>query len=524
MTDTRIAEKEKETRLKRDFANKLLSRLHLLDKASEKDISVILEQCTETLDGDYDVSLKCDYADILYRIAFRDDMSLEKCWQIYRNLSVAFFLTPGLKLRIGSLDELYRLIFLFVKEMTDSGSRPFIPQSDRNNTVVMITSQFLAEGHAPTRRVLDYSYTFQHDLGMEIIIINDGGTHYFNFSELTGQRINNFIEKYNELDVYEYRGERFKFFQVGDYMPNLVVIRELVDTIHKIKPALVYNISGSSLVADLCDDFTTVASLPCAYSLPVSCCTNLLIGRRLEGSALEQVKIQSGKIDRNHLPAGRASIEPYQRAIETRFNYVPADPGVEYTRAQFGIADNDFVACVIGNRLNKELSIDFIRALSEAVIEDESHNNSESDFRTLRIAFVGPNISEKDIFDRLSEEEKKYMDHFVCTGGLPGASAFTKITDLTLNPEREGGGRAAFEGFVFGKPAVSLRVGDAYWAGPREFGVDTWEEYSKRLLKLKNDPLYYAEMSQLALKRAGELSDITATQRKLLVDLDIIKE
>ena len=521
MTDTRIAEKEKETRLKRDFANKLLSRLHLLDKASEEDISVILEQCTETLDGDYDVSLKCDYADILYRISFRDDMSLEKCWQIYWNLSSAFFLTPGLKLRTGSLDELYRHIFLFVKEMTNSGNRPFIPQSDRNNTVVMITSQFLAEGHAPTRRVLDYSYTLQHDLGMKVIIINDGGTHYFNFSELTGQQIKNFIEEYNELDVYEYRGERFTFFQVGDYMPNLAVIRELVDTIHKIKPALVYNISGSSLVADLCDDFTTVASLPCAYSLPVSCCTNLLIGRRLEGSALEQVKIINGKFDRNLLPAGRAHIEPYQRAIETRYNFVPADPGIKYTRDQFGIDETDFVACVIGNRLNKEMSIDFIRALSEAIIEDKALRSSKSDFRTLKIVCVGPDISKEDILNRLPDEGKKYLDHFVCTGGLPGASAFTKITDLTLNPEREGGGRAAFEGFVFGKPAVSLRVGDAYWAGPREFGVDTWEDYSKRLLKLKNDPSYYAEMSQLALERASQLSDITATQRKLLVDLEV---
>ena len=203
---------------------------------------------------------------------------------------------------------------------------------------------------------------------------------------------------------------------------------------------------------------------------------------------------------------------------------MPADPGVEYTRAQFGIADNDFVACVIGNRLNKELSIDFIRALSEAIIEDETLRSSESDFRTLKIACVGPNISEKDILSLLPEEGKKYRDHFVCTGGLPGASAFAKIADLTLNPEREGGGRAAFEGYTFGKPSVSLRMGDAYWAGPREFGVDTWEEYSEKLLKLKNDPSYYAEMSQLAIERAGELADITATQRKLLVDLDVFEE
>ncbi|MBO4505034.1 MAG: hypothetical protein J5728_01250, partial [Lachnospiraceae bacterium] len=87
--------------------------------------------------------------------------------------------------------------------------------------------------------------------------------------------------------------------------------------------------------------------------------------------------------------------------------------------------------------------------------------------------------------------------------------------------ERSGGGRAAFEGYTFGKPSVSLRKGDAYWAGVYEFGAETWKDYTELVLKLKTDTAFYAEMSKLARKRAEELSDITATQQKMLEDLGI---
>ncbi len=116
---------------------------------------------------------------------------------------------------------------------------------------------------------------------------------------------------------------------------------------------------------------------------------------------------------------------------------------------------------------------------------------------------------------------EKCRDRFVFTGPLEGASAFVKLADITLNPERSGGGRAAFEGYCFGKPSVSLRKGDAYWAGVYEFGAQTWKDYTELILKLKSDTTFYAEMSELARRRAAELSDITATQRKMLDDLGI---
>ncbi len=500
----------------RDIAEKILADTQILNKISAEDAGLIMKDCCTIIGGDYDIGLKCDYADILYRIAFREDMSLEKCWQIYWNLNRAFFVTAGLQLRSGSLDELYCYIFDFVKSLINMSARPFIPADRRRaDRVVMITSQFLKVGHAPTRRVLDYSYTLQHEFGMQVTIINDGGMHYYEHPELEGVVSFNFLDEYNSADHIDYRGERFEFLQIGALMPDIDVIAQLIDIVYSINPAFVFNIGGSSLAADLCDSFTTVASLPCAFSLPVSCCSNLLLGRRLEGDAKAQADGAAADIDTRLLPPGRGPIMPYQRVIETRFNYVFNDPGVTYTRESFELGAEDFVACAVGHRLNDEISEDFIRAVSEAVAKD-------SGSRALKIVFVGNLASNERILDMVPEDiREKCRDRFVFTGPLEGASAFVKLADITLNPERSGGGRAAFEGYCFGKPSVSLRKGDAYWAGVYEFGAQTWKDYTELILKLKSDTTFYAEMSELARRRAAELSDITATQRKMLDDLGI---
>ena len=519
----------------RTVAAKILENPQVLDTVSEKDAGLIMKDCCTIIGGEFDIGLKCDYADILYKLAFRDDMSLEKCWQIYWNLNRAFFVNAGLKLRRGSLDELYLYILDFVKSMTDTEVRHFIPKEKRrSDRAVIITSQFLKTGHAPTRRVLDYSYTFQHEFGIQVTIINDGGMHYYQYPELEGIVNFNFLEEYNSADHIDYRGERFEFLQVGTKMPDINVISQLADIVYSINPAFVLNIGGSSLAADLCDSFTTVASLPCAFTLPVSGCSNMLLGRRLEGDAKAQADAASKDIDRKLLPDGRGPIRPYQRVIETRFNYVFNEPDVVYTREQFGIGEEDFVGCVVGHRLDDEVGEDFVRAVSAAVAADFGQDDMEkaqvntvqncenTSRRPIKIVFVGNVASRERILNMIPEEIRgKCRNRFVFTGSLEGASVFVKLADITMNPERSGGGRAAFEGYWFGKPSVSLRKGDAYWAGTHEFGADTWKDYTELILKLRSDRTFYGEMSKLARARAEELSDINATQKKLLEDLGI---
>ncbi|MBR5732853.1 MAG: hypothetical protein IKX80_05355 [Lachnospiraceae bacterium] len=517
----------------RKTAAAILADPQKLSTISMDDAKMVMKDCCTIIGSDADIALKCDYADILYRIAFREDMSLEQCWQIYWNLNRAFFVTDGLKLRQGSLDELYGYIFDFVKSMIDMSARPFISKEKRNGKrAVVITSQFLKVGHAPTRRVLDYSYTLQHEFGMQVTIINDAGMHYYLHPELEGVVEFNFLDEYCTADHIDHRGERFEFLQIGTLMPDLSVIGQLTDIIYSINPAFVFNIGGSSLVADLCDGFTTVASLPCAFTLAVSRCSNLLLGRRLEGDAKAQADAAFADIGRDLLPPGRGPIQQYQRVIETCFNYVYTDPGVTYTREQFGLSEDDFVACAVGHRLDDEINESFMEAVSEAVAADIGRTDAgsaesgqaqgDNARRKLRIVFVGAIESQERIIAMIPEKiREKCRERFVFTGPLEGASAFVKLADITLNPERSGGGRAAFEGYCFGKPSVSLRKGDAYWAGVYEFGAQTWKDYTELIFKLKTDSAFYAEMSKLARKRAEELSDITATQRKMLEDLGI---
>ena len=506
------------------LASKLLKDRKVLLTYPESQADQILNAGCGILYGQYDVSLKSKFADIIYTIAFRDDQSLEKCWQIYWTLNRCFFLTPGLELSEGNLDELYGHIFDFIKSMTDENTRPFIPKEKRSNRVVVVASQFLGVDHAPTRRVLDYSYAIQHDLGMQVIIINDACLHYYLCPELGPGWVPTFADSYDQIDEISYLDEKFSFLQVSVLMPNIETIDNLANMIFSLKPAFVFNIGGSSLVADMCDDFTTVASLPCAYSLSVSRCSNLVLGRSLEGDVKAQADGADGNADRKLLPPGRGPVRPYQRVVETTYNFAIADPEVEYTREQFGIGDDDFVACVVGNRLAEEISSEFVTAVCDAISADSVQNEVNASKRTLKVVFIGPGVSKETVIPLMPEEcRDRIWERFIFTGSLKGASAFLKISDLTLNPERLGGGRSAFEGFWYGKPSVTLRMGDVYWAGIREFGVDSWQEFSDRIVRLKNDTAFYEKMSKQARARAEEISDIANTQKKLLKDLEVIE-
>ncbi len=542
---------ETRTALLKNAAYMCTNRKALL-ACTKADADLIMSDCCRIIGGDFDNELKSAYLNVLYLIAFREDMSLEECWQIYWNINRALFVNFNLQLNVGKLDELYRYIFEFVKSNIDySGKilrqrkddKPFTGKCDRtqnestdcsskcdksnrqNKRVVMVTNQFLREGHAPTRRVLDYSYTLQHDLGYSVTIINEAGMHYYENDALAGVVTFNFIDEYSSLASYEYRGERFEFLQIPGRMPNLGVLQQLVDIIYEINPVLVYNIGASCLTSDLCDDFATVVTLPCSFDLPISVCSNLLIGRELErvlpasgdgniaslsAGNSENILVQNSQNILVRLPAGHSPLLASQRVIETVFNYDFKTAAESYTREQFTIPEGVFLMCSVGHRLGEEIGKEFINCVAKALCGDPD----------IWFAIVGKIDDKEAVLSMIDDEfANRCKDRIVFTGALSGASSFIKLADLTLNPDRSGGGRAAFEGYYYGKPSVSLRKGDAYYAGGVDFGVDSYSEYTDTILKYASDKVYYSEMSEKAKVRAGLLGDMTATQKKMLEEV-----
>lgn len=469
-------------------ADSYLARRTEFSKLPLEEQKFLMKDSCLILGSDAENTLKSKFMSILYALAFLEERSLEECWQIYWNINRALFLNHNLKLIDGNLETLYRFIFYFVKENLDYTGKTFRMLSERNQKkVIMTTSQFLSIGHAPTTRILDYSYTLKKELGYDPLILNDAGMNYYKQDHLAGVADFNFLAEYSEKDYIYYKGEKFEFFQVGMRMPNLSVMQYLLDSIYEMNPLFVYNIGGSSLVSDLCTSFVTTMSLPCAFQIPVSCSSYLLLGRELNRQDEEKL----------------ARLEIGQNVIETNFNYLFRESKKVYTREEFGIPKEAFVLSVVGNRLDEEVQEDFL-ALIKRVLETK-----EMDFH---VVFVGGMKQQERILSGIGAEAFKI--HF--TGSIPDASEFIRLTNLNLNPDRSGGGRAAFEAFYYGIPAVSLRKGDAYYAGGYQFGCEDYEEYYELICRYAKDPAFYYVQGEKAKERANLLSDMTKTQERLL--------
>ena len=476
-------------------AGRLLKEEGLLANCSRDVLNAIMKDCTKILGSDADNDIKQIYLNVLYRAAFRDDMSLEECWQIYHDIDRSMFVNNALTLEEGSLNTLYRLIFDFVHASIDYTGKEFRPYSKRDGKrIVMLTSQFLRIGHAPTRRILDYSYVLQHELGYRVVIINDAGMNYYK-SESLGDDIGfTFIEEFNDADTVSHKGETFEFFQVDCLMPDLGMLQKLIDLIYELNPVLVYNIGGSCLTSDLCDDFTTVCSLPCNFDLPVATCKNLLLGRPLDN--LENVK--------------NADILQNQTVYETVFNYVMNESGADYDPSSFmkkELADKYrrdelTIAGAVGYRLGRELDKEYIEMLGRLLAECQN-----------TVVFLVGEIEESS---PAREYIKALGDRVICTGLLKGAEGLIKHFDVILNPNRSGGGRSIFEANYYGIPAVSLRTGDGYCAGGADCGADDYDEYVRRTVRLLTDSSYRRMEGDKAKRRAGELADMTETQREVL--------
>lgn len=464
------------------IADYFLEHLENLDKMAVDESRNIMWLISLAAVESDEISLKNKCLNLLYQCCFYlKRIEIEELWNIYWILNRALFADYRVKLE-GNLYELYRFVYQRVR----SSVRGIYEKTDDVNEelVIMVTNQFLGDGHAPTIRTMDYAYTLATALQKQVMILNDASFHFYPCPWLAQNIEPSYIEEYNNIRKLRYKDLEIPFLQFSGYMPNIEGINEMLQRIYQFRPGLVYNVGAPCLVADLCTMFTKTVSFPCSTDIPTSMCEYLLLGRELEDKDREQIEL----------------LEPYQKIIETVVNYELAENSLEYERSEFGIQEDSFVIAVVGNRLDSEISNDFIASMEQVL--------NHHDVYYLIIGLV------KDINRIRSGITKPERVHFA--GNLEGAGQAIKLCNVYCNPKRSGGGRSSFEALAHGVPVVTLKYGDVYYTCGKEFGLDTYEDFQERINLYISDEAYYKSAKEKALERAGILSDLTGTQRKIL--------
>lgn len=423
-------------------------------------------------------------AQLFYESCLHLDLDLKEKWEIYWHLTSYKFDRHGRGKNIN-LEKLYKHIFYAVKERVMESGWTEIEKKD-SNLIVIVTSQMLGLGHAPTRRVVDYAYAISSGMGKEVVIVNDSGLHYEQY-----QYLNFMNEKYSyepEWDgesIWPYKDKKFLFKQLKGLQPDIDELKETLEEIYQLKPELVYNIGGSSLLTDLCGIFTRTACFPCSSDIPRTMSQNLFVGRKLNEQDNDRLE----------------SLECWQKVYETVINYQMAESERSYSRSQFGIDEDAFLIGIVGNRLRAEVNDTFTDMI----------NQIAGNIEGVHFLLMGKDENMENI-----KETIKYPENVHFVGRVEDAASAIKLCDLYCNPMRTGGGRSSFEALAQGVPVVTFEEGDVYYTCGEAFGVKNREEYIDRVVHYIRHPEYRKKMSTLARQRAAYLSDIEKTQRELL--------
>jgi len=464
------------------------SELEQFYAGSKEGILESLRELLLTNPGEYDRELRRKAYLVFLHLAESSWIDVRERWGIYLDLIYITFVSTDYDLYDAQFRNAYGMIESHVESAvaTCRVNDPILREAVPSNPVVIVTSQFLSESHAPTRRVLDYAYTIETTLQMPVVIINDAGMHG------DGNRVNyNFIEQYNTVQRYEYRGLSFPFYQSAVNTPDMEELARIVRWVREMKPRIVFNVGGYSMLTDICRGFTRTASIPCAIDYAVSLAEYMILPRTKRDADREVT----------------ATFRPWQKTVISRYNYVySTGDGQTYSRGEFQLGDDQFIVAIIGNRLDTEMTDGFLHMLRKVLESSER----------ISVLFIGEVKRQDRILRQIEHEEQIRFAGSVSNGG-----ACLSITDLYIQPTRSGGGRSAFEALWQGIPVISTRYGDVWGTVGEDFCVNDYDEMKNAIEKYESEGSYYDTQQQKARERAAILEDMPGTFRALFADMGI---
>ncbi len=406
-------------------------------------------------------------------------LSFGQKYFIYNQLIRKDFLNqiPDTLLVAEAMDDLYQEIY---DELTRELKEDFtyIPYSERNpNLVIVVSNQVLAVGHAPTKTLFDRCHALRV-MGKELMIINTADLlPRANAIPWEDAVFGSYIQEFCELEYLEFKGDFYHFFQCPNTMPEIGMIKMLLDTVKNLKPEAIVTIGGNNLFSDLCSNLVTTMNVSTVFSGRVTTLgTFQIVSRPLVESDLLWAK-KHGKT-KDHFVVGT-------------FTFSLCEQTNSFKRKELGIPKDSFVGIVSGLRLDSEIDQNFINLLIKLMKDG------------LYVVFIGI----FDNYENYINEYPLFRKNSTYLGTQKDVLSINELCDVFINPHRKGGGTSAVEALVKGVPVITDSYGDvSVCAGP-DFSVNGTEEMYERISRLMDDIEYRKKMKKLALERANILLD-----------------
>lgn len=374
------------------------------------------------------------------------------------------------------IEKLYDKIYKeFLNDLSEQYSP--IPKGERNsNTVFVVTSQYLSMNHAPTKIALDVCYNLTKNLNKKVILINTKEVCTLKGIIQMGRiAVANALDYLDNIDVIKYKNIKIPFYQAKEQMPSENEIINILNMLEKHKPSMIINI-GTTLVGDLCTKIIPTVTIPLEVN-GYSKSTFYVINNE------EDYKNYSSK----HIRNKKSFI-----ITKTAFELKPQKNIL--SKEELEIPQNKFIIAVVGNRLNHEIDEKFLEVLEESCKLNNSY-----------VLFI-------DNFKFSESQNVKYKNLMInckSMGYQEDLLAVLENIDIYVNPQRKGGGTSAIYAMYLGKPVVTLNYGDVAAIAGMEFCVNDYKIMLDKISKYYTDKEFYDKKSNIAQKRALELTDMS---------------
>lgn len=368
---------------------------------------------------------------------------------------------------------IYKTIIDYIATYIPMEKLKFIRTEEKvKDRVVFITYQFLSYKHSPTKILLNMAKTLNDsfDEVNEIYIFNS--TTFFD--ENPCDFYNGIIANYYKYDAMSFQDllDEVGINRCGvgyDEQNDKEVVERLIDmtlSIYELKPNKVIGIGGNNILADLVSRFTEVYT----YGLT----------REKPTSYAQYIVNNSNIMDLNTYQLGASQI-----MIELPFGVrglVDKSKDEVNTREELGLPEEHFLISVVGNRLLIEVSSEFLKVCENIL----SYNAQVS------IVFIGK--YDKNLLTGVVDQE--YHERFYTIGPRQNIVKAIGMTNLFLNPIRQGGGYGGLAAMKNQIPILTTYIGDIAAYLTDEFKVNDYDEMVEVANKLIQDEGYYKELQE----------------------------
>lgn len=370
---------------------------------------------------------------------------------------------------------------------------PYLTYVERNKRRIVIeTDTLLQIEHAPTQIVLDACRVLQGELGYEVfLVVNVIGTELDWMNRFClFPYISNYRTDMNGVFSLEYEGVNIRGYQLLWNQNASGQMQQLLTELYDWKPLCVWHIGGSSLRHDIYRKLTTLLSMPCTDGYSVSEAQVLVSYMQSNSPSIAQ--------------AVTYAEQQGQKCLNIKRMDEQKEMGTNRSRNEFQIPEDAFVITIVGNRLDAEMSKEFIQMLLEL----------EQQIDKLYFLIIGP--CERKPFQTKDKNKVKYV------GFCKDLTDMMKLADLFVNPPRQGGGGGAARALALGIPVVTLPDCDVFNTAGEDFSCQNVTEMKEKILRYTQDADFYKSHQSKARQKweAWQQVDNKTSYREMLQQIE----